>query len=216
MGMMDLDLLSPNENLVLDDLLGRGLSVELVVSGDKPRYFHGLVAQCAQTGRLGKFARYSARAVPWLWLLTRTSDCRIFQQQSVPDILKFVFREHGTSDFEDSLSGSYSPREYCVQYMETDFDFVSRLMEEEGIYYFFRHEQNKDTLVLCDSVSAHSTTPGYETVPYYPPSDNAVRDDHVSDWLLSHSMQSGKLSHTDFDFVKPRTSLIAQYAAVGT
>src|SRR6266481_4755667 len=101
--------------------------------------------------------------------------------------------------------------------METDFDFVSRLMEEEGIYYYFRHEQNKDTLVLCDSVSAHSTAKGYESVSYYPPTDNVVRDeDHLSGWLLSHSMQSGKLTHTDFDFTKPRTSLLAQNANPGS
>jgi type VI secretion system secreted protein VgrG len=217
MSMMDLDMLSPDENLALDDMLGRGFSLELVLDGDKSRFFHGIVAECAQTGRLGRYARYSAKVVPWLWLLTRTSDCRIFQQQSVPDIIKSVFREHGTSDFQDSLSGSYSPRDYCVQYMESDFDFVSRLMEEEGIYYYIEHEQAKDTVVLCDSGGAHSVTPGCESVPYYPPSENAVREeDHVDEFLLSHSMQSGKLSHTDFDFVKPRTSLIAQYAAAGS
>jgi type VI secretion system secreted protein VgrG len=212
----DLDLLSPDEDLSLDDLLGRGMAIELTLAGDQPRYFHGLVAECSQTGRLGRYARYSARVVPWLWLLTRTSDCRIFQQKSIPDIVKSVFREHGTSDFEDALSGSYSPREYCVQYRETDFNFVSRLMEEEGIYYYFRHDKDKDTLVLCDSASAHSTVPGYETINYYPPSKNAVREDHLNDWRLSHSMQSGKLTHTDFDFVKPRTSLLAQHAASGS
>jgi type VI secretion system secreted protein VgrG len=216
MSAIDIDLVSPNESVALDDLLGRGMSIELAVDNDQPRFFHGLVAECSQTGRLGRYARYSARVVPWLWLLTRTSDCRIFQQKSIPDILKSVFREHGTSDFEDSLSGSYSPREYCVQYMETDFEFVSRLMEEEGIYYYFRHEKDKDTLVLCDSAGAHSATPSYESIPYFPPSDNVVREqDHVSEWLLSHSMQSGKLTHTDFDFVKPRTSLLAQHAAAG-
>jgi type VI secretion system secreted protein VgrG len=217
MSVMDLDMLSPDENLALDDLLGRGFSVELVLDGDSSRFFHGVVAECAQIGRLGRYARYTAKVVPWLWLLTRTSDCRIFQQQSVPDIIKSVFREHGTADFEDSLNGSYSPRDYCVQYMETDFEFVSRLMEEEGIYYFFKHQQDKDTLVLCDSAGAHSATPGCETVPYYPPSDNVVREeDFIDNWLLSHSMQSGKLSHTDFDFVKPRTSLLAQYTAAGS
>src|SRR5882757_7765403 len=217
LSMMDLDLLSPDENLALDDLLGRGFSLELVLDGDKSRFFHGIVAECSQTGRLGRYARYSARVVPWLWLLTRTSDCRIFQQKSVPDIIKAVFREHGTSDFKDSLSGSYSPRDYCVQYMETDFDFVSRLMEEEGIYYFFKHEQDKDTLVLCDSAGAHHATPGCEKVAYYPPSDNVVREeDIINHWLLSHSMQSGKLTHTDFDFIKPRTSLLAQAATAGT
>ncbi|MEO7206413.1 MAG: type VI secretion system tip protein TssI/VgrG [Steroidobacteraceae bacterium] len=217
MSVMDLDLLSPDENLALDDLLGRGFSVELVLDGDKSRFFHGIIAECSQIGRLGSYARYSAKVVPWLWFLTRTSDCRIFQQKSVPDIIKSVFREHGTSDFEDSLSGSYSPRDYCVQYMETDFDFVSRLMEEEGIYYFFKHEQDKDTLVLCDGAGAHSATPGCEKVTYYPPSDNVVREEDIIDhWLLSHTMQSGKLTHTDFDFIKPRTSLLAQHAAAGT
>jgi type VI secretion system secreted protein VgrG len=218
MSVMDLDLLSPDENLALDDLLGRGFSVELVLDGDKSRFFHGIVAECSQTGRLGRYARYSAKVVPWLWFLTRTSDCRIFQQKSVPDIIKSVFREHGTADFDDSgLSGSYAARDYCVQYMETDFDFVSRLMEEEGIYYFFKHAQDKDTLMLCDSAGAHSATPGCEKVAYYPPSDNVVREEDIIDhWLLSHSMQSGKLTHTDFDFIKPRTSLLAQHAAAGT
>jgi type VI secretion system secreted protein VgrG len=217
MSVMDLDLLSPDESLALDDLLGRGFSVELVLDGDKSRFFHGIVAECSQIGRLGSYARYSAKVVPWLWFLTRTSDCRIFQQKSVPDIIKSVFREHGTSDFEDSLSGSYSPRDYCVQYMETDFDFVSRLMEEEGIYYFFKHEKDKDTLVLCDGAGAHSATPGCENVSYYPPSENVKREeDTIDHWLLSHSMQSGKLTHTDFDFIKPRTSLLAQHADAGT
>jgi type VI secretion system secreted protein VgrG len=217
MSTMDLDMLSPDESLALDDLLGRGFSVELALDGDTPRYFHGVVAECSQIGRFGRFARYTAKVVPWLWLLTRTSDCRIFQQKSIPDIIKSVFREHGTADFEDSLTGSYSPRDYCVQYMETDFDFVSRLMEQEGIYYFFRHDKDKDTLVLCDSAGAHRATPGCETLSYYPPSENVVReDDHIGRWLLSHSMQSGKLSHTDFDFIKPRTSLLAQHVTVGT
>src|SRR6266481_2880935 len=96
MSAMELDLLSPSESLALDDLLGRGISIELATAGDQPRFFHGLVAECSQIGRLGRYARYSARVVPWLWLLTRTSDCRIYQQKSIPDIIKSVFRAHGT------------------------------------------------------------------------------------------------------------------------
>ena len=89
-------------------------------------------------------------------------------------------------------------------------------MEEEGIYYFFRHEKGKDVVVLCDSVGAHSTAAGYETVPYFPPSENVKRaKDYVSDWLMSNSIQSGKLVHTDFDFTKPRTSLLAQHVTAG-
>jgi type VI secretion system secreted protein VgrG len=214
--MMDLQLLSPDEKIDLDDLLGKGMSVELML-GDHSRFFHGIVAECSQIGRVGTYALYSAHVVPWFWLLTRTTDCRIFQQKSVPDIIKAVFRGHGTSDFKDSLSGSYAPRDYCVQYMESDFEFVSRLMEEEGIYYFFEHEQDKDTLVLCDGAGAHSTATGYESIPYYPPSDNVVReDDHIDHWTISHSMQSGKLSHTDYDFTKPRTSLMSKYEMAGS
>lgn len=216
LGTMDLELLSPDPSLALDSLLGQPLSLELAVDGDQTRFFHGLVSECSQTGRLGRYCRYSARVVPWLWLLTQTSDCRIYQQKSIPDIVKAVFREHGTSNFEDSLTGNYSPRDYCVQYMETDFEFVSRLMEEEGIYYFFRHEKDKDTLVLCDSVGAHSAAVNYATISYYPPTANVVRKtDHINNWLLSHSMQSGKVAHTDFDFTKPRTSLLAQHAQPG-
>jgi type VI secretion system secreted protein VgrG len=216
MSVMQVDLLSPSGDLALDQVLGRGMSIEFQTDTDQPRYFHGLVAEFSQIGILGRYARYSARVVPWIWLLTRTSDCRIFQQKSIPDIVKWVFREHGTSDFEDSLSGTYAQRDYVVQYMETDFNFVSRLMEEEGIYYYFKHTQDKDTLVLCDSPGAHSATSGYESIMYFPPTDSAPRDaDYINSWHLSHSMQSGKLSHTDFDFTKPRTSLLAQSVSPG-
>jgi type VI secretion system secreted protein VgrG len=208
---MEVELLSPDEKLPLNDLLGKGFTLLLSLPDDSVRYFHGLVSEFSQSGRLGRYACYSVTVVPWLWLLTRASNCRIFQKKSVPDILKEVFRKHGVSDFDDSLSSNYSPRDYCVQYMETDFNFVSRLMEDEGIYYFFRHEQDKHTLVLCDGVGAHSTTSGFETVPYFPPSENSVREqDHINDWELSQSIQSGKLAHTDYDFTKPRTSLMAQ------
>lgn len=217
LGSMNLELLSPNEAIAMDDVLGHGLAIELSVDGGQTRFFHGLVAEFSQTGRLGTYACYSATVLPWLWTLTRTSDCRIYQQKSIPDILKAVFRDNGTSDFEDSLTGSYSPREYCVQYMETDFDFVSRLMEQEGIYYYFRHQKDKHTLVLCDGASAHSAAPGCENISYFPPSENVVRtEDHIDSWLLSHSIQSGKLVHTDFDFIKPRTSLIAQHDNAGS
>src|SRR5208282_303386 len=97
-----------------------------------------------------------------LGFLTRTSDCRIFQEKSVPDILEEVFKGHGFNDYQLNLSASHSQREYCVQYRETDFNFVSRLMEQEGIYYFFEHQEDKHTMVLADSISAHNPFPGYE------------------------------------------------------
>ena len=98
--------------------------------------------------------------VPWLWFLTRDADCRIFQNQTIPDIIKKVFTDLGFNDFTDSRKALIPPRDYCVQYRETDFNFVSRLMEEYGIFYFFKHEEGKHTLVLADDPSAHQDCPG--------------------------------------------------------
>ena len=107
---------------------------------------------------------------PWLWLLSRTTDCRIWQDKKAPEIIKEVFKDRGFTDFESKLTeeGSYPKLEYCVQYRETDLSFVSRLMEQHGIYYFFKQSGGKHTLVLADSKSSHSPVPELATIPYIP------------------------------------------------
>ncbi len=202
----ELELLSPKEDITLDDVLGQEACVTLDLPSGGQRFFHGYVTHFAQIGRRGDYAAYSMQLRPWLWLLTRTADCRIFQQKTAPDIIKAVFREHGFSDFKDSLNGSYRTWEYCVQYRETDFNFVSRLMEQEGIYYYFTHEDGKHTLVLSDSYGAHSPLEGYAQIPYYPPS-KAVRDEHVYDWYLEKSVRPGKYVLRAYDFRKPKANL---------
>ncbi|HJR28040.1 MAG TPA: type VI secretion system tip protein VgrG, partial [Pseudomonas sp.] len=149
------------------------------------------------------FASYQATLRPWLWLLTRTSDCRIFQNLTIPQIIKQVFRDLGFSDFEDALSRPYREWEYCVQYRETSFDFVSRLMEQEGIYYFFRHEQGRHVLVLADAYGAHTSAPGYASVPYYPKNEQQRERDHIHDWHLAQQVQPGSLELNDYDFQRP-------------
>ncbi|MCU7906550.1 MAG: type VI secretion system tip protein VgrG [Candidatus Thiodiazotropha sp. (ex Epidulcina cf. delphinae)] len=169
-----LDLLSDDEAIAFDDLLGEKMTVELdLVDGGK-RYFDGYVSHFTQIGHLACFAHYRATLRPWLWFLTRTADCRIFQNLSVPDIVKGVFRDHGFSDFEERLSDSYRSWEYRVQYRETDYDFVNRLLEQEGIYYYFRHTPGKHTLVLCDSRSAHDPLEAYASLPYVPPTEQGA------------------------------------------
>lgn len=123
------------------------------------RYFSGIVAQFDQGGTDEFFTAFRAVVVPKLWLLTRHARSRIFQQISVPDILKKVLQEHlsGGGDFSIQLEGKYEPRDYCVQYRETDFNFLSRLMEEEGIFYFFKHTEKGHELVIADSPKAHPT-----------------------------------------------------------
>ncbi|MDU9032195.1 type VI secretion system tip protein TssI/VgrG [Pseudomonas corrugata] len=203
----ELDLTSEDRAITFDQLLGKpmGLTLELYDGGQ--RYFHGIVCSCRQLTGHGQFAGYRVTLRPWFWLLTRTSDCRIFQNKTVPDIIKQVFRDLGFSDFEDSLSGSYREWEYCVQYRETSFDFVSRLMEQEGIYYYFRHEKARHVLVLADAYGAHTTVPDYACVPFYPPDRQMRERDHFYDWQLAREVQPGSLALNDYDFQRPRASL---------
>ncbi len=203
----ELELVSSNPALPLDALLGKPMSLALELPGGSRRYFHGIVARCSQGAGAGQFASYQVTLRPWLWLLTRTSDCRIFQNQKVPDIIKQVFRDLGFSDFEDALSRSYREWEYCVQYRETSFDFVSRLMEQEGIYYWFRHEKKRHILVLSDAYGAHHSPAGYTSVPYYPPSLGHRERDHFFDWHMAREVQPGSLSLNDYDFQRPGTRL---------
>ncbi|MFI8746667.1 type VI secretion system Vgr family protein [Pseudomonas sp. NPDC077186] len=202
-----LELTSEDASVKFDQLLGKpmGLALELYDGGE--RYFHGIVCACRQTVGTGQYAGYQVTLRPWLWLLSRTSDCRIFQNKTVPDIIKQVFRDLGFSDFEDSLSGSYREWEYCVQYRETSFDFVSRLMEQEGIYYYFRHEKARHVLVLADAYGAHSTVEGYASVPFFPPEQQMRERDHFYDWQLAREVQPGALALTDYDFQRPSASL---------
>lgn len=199
----ELQLTSDDPAIDLNALLGKPMSLSVQLSLGTSRYFHGIVARCSQSVDQGQFASYRVTLRPWLWLLTRTSDCRIFQHLSAPQIIKQVFRDLGFSDFEDALSRSYREREYCVQYRETSFDFVSRLMEEEGIYYFFRHEARRHVLVLADAYGAHPQMPGYESVPYYPPDGQHRERDHINDWHLAQEVQPGSLELNDYDFQRP-------------
>nr|WP_298142693.1 type VI secretion system tip protein TssI/VgrG [uncultured Pseudomonas sp.] len=203
----ELDLTSEDRAIKFDQLLGKPMGLTLELHDGGKRYFHGIACSCRQLTGHGQFAGYRVSLRPWFWLLTRTSDCRIFQNKTVPDIIKQVFRDLGFSDFEDSLSGSYREWEYCVQYRETSFDFVSRLMEQEGIYYYFRHEKTRHVLVLADAYGAHSTVDDYASVPFYPPDQQMRERDHFYDWQLAREVQPGSLALNDYDFQRPSASL---------
>ncbi|PCJ16780.1 MAG: type VI secretion system tip protein VgrG [Gammaproteobacteria bacterium] len=204
----DLELHSEDINIKHEDLLGENITVAIELPNQQVRHINGIVSQITMDGCSDRHVVYRATVRPWLWLLTRTNNCRIFQEKTVPDILKEVFGGHGFSDFEDRLTGSYRTWEYCVQYRETDFNFLSRLMEQEGIYYFFSHEDGKHTLVLADAPSAHQAIPGYETVPYFPPDSHQRRKrDHLQSWSASKQIQPGAYALNDYDFKAPKKSL---------
>ncbi|MDB6087522.1 MAG: baseplate hub subunit and tail lysozyme [Gammaproteobacteria bacterium] len=201
----ELALLSEDEYLDADKILGKPLSIALTTTPNRtPRHFHGFVTEFAQTGLNGKFYEYRAVIRPWSWFLTRKADCRIFQGKTVPEIFEEVCHKAGFKDLEKRL-GSYERREYCVQYRETDFNFLSRLLEQEGIFYFFEHSQNKHVLVLADDVRGCKTAPGYDSVPLYPATESeTLRErDHLHSWSLQKSFQAGSFATRDYSFHAP-------------
>ena len=203
-----LDLLSARDDINLDEILGKNVTIKLALPSDETRFYNGFVTRFAEGGTLGRFRRYSATVRPWLWLLTRTSDCRIFQEQTVPEILKTVFADHGVADFKFELTSTYRKRTYCVQYRETDFNFVSRLMEHEGIGYHFRHTEGHNTLVLTDSTSMHTAVPGVETLSFVSNVDQIRPElEHIRSWELSREIQPGVYVHDDYDLERPSVEL---------
>jgi type VI secretion system secreted protein VgrG len=212
----DLELLSEDREIDPDRLLGQNMTVRLDLPSEDTRYFNGFVSRFLHTGMMEvaaggrelEYAAYRATLRPWLWFLTRTADCRIFQEKTVPEIVKQIFRERGFTDFEEALYGSFRKWTYCVQYRETDFNFVSRLMEQEGIYYYFAHENGHHKLVLCNDVGSHRPVAGYARIPYYPPTHSERRErDHIYEWAFGREVQPGSYALNDFDFERPRANL---------
>lgn len=212
MSEFQIDLLSLKSDIDFDKVVGQDVTVKLMLPNDSVRYFHGFVTRFVQGGTHGRYFAYHAVVHPWLWFLTRTTNCRIFQDKKVPDILKEVLDQHFAADVKFELTGHYRSWDYCVQYRETDFNFVSRLMEQEGIYYYFKHAEGRATMVLADSYSAHEALKGYEHIPFIR-AERLMRTDaeRVTDWQLAREIQPGAYVIKDFDFTKPSTDLKVSY-----
>ena len=206
---IDAELLSENFQISFPQIVGQNVTIRLETIQAAPRFFNGHVRSFRQTGAVGRLARYHAEIVPKLWFLTRSADCRIFQNKKVPDIVREVLQERGNTDIEDTLTASYPQWEYCVQYRETDFNFISRLMEQEGIHYYFKHAQGTHTLVLADGDSSHPTFPGYADMSFHQEGVGVVNLQGVKEWAMTQEVQAGSYVLNDYDFEKPKTSLKA-------
>lgn len=196
--------LSEDHALDVDSLLGKHATVTLELPDGKPRHFDGIVVAAGLDGAQGRRVQYRLVLRPWLWLLTRRADTRIFQNKSVVDILKEVF-DAFKNDARFDLSGTYPSLEYCVQYRETDFNFVSRLMEQEGIYYYFSHEAGRHVAVFVDKSSAHKTFPGFDKIEFRESVDAGF--DAITQWRTQNELQSSKVSLNDYNFTTPSTDL---------
>ncbi|WP_431019646.1 type VI secretion system tip protein TssI/VgrG [Burkholderia cepacia] len=206
-----IEALADSHSLSLKDMLGKPVTVRIEQQDLSTRYLNGIVARASLAGRRAeRYYGYELIVRPWLWLATRRSDCRIFQNKTVPEIVQEVLSTYGFP-IENHLAETYVPREYCVQYNETDAAFVSRLMEFEGIYYWFRHAEDTHTLMLSDAMSSHTALPGYETIPYIARDRTAIADEeHIDGWLPAQEVSVGKHQTTDYDYTKPRADLSSQ------
>ena len=206
-------LISESSAISAKSLLGKDLTVEIDLTteqgGGGKRYLSGQVVQFTFIGRDGDFASFIAVLRPKLWHATRRTDFKIFQHMKAPDIIKDVLGKYGFS-IEDKLTGQYREWVYMVQYDESDFNFVSRVMESEGIYYYFEHAMGSHTLVLADDIGSHSPLPnGPSTIPYYS-GDRAAHvhdEDFIDGWTFAEDIASGKFAADDYDFEKPKALL---------
>ena len=200
--------LACDDEVKMDDALGKEGFLTLTGDGGD-RIVHGVVDRFEHTGNRGRFGLYNARVVPYLRWLSLERDCRIFQNKSVPDIVKQILQDSGlpTDRFDFRLQASYAPVEYCVQYRETDLDFVSRLLEEEGIFYFFDHSDKKHLLVFADGTVAYKEIAGESGVTYNFSQGIAPTEECVYRFAFSRQVRSGKMTRRDYNFEKPGLDL---------
>jgi type VI secretion system secreted protein VgrG len=208
----ELDLIAENSAVIdFSKLVGNDITLRVatLAKGDaiEWRYISGICARFSQGDRNEEFTAYYAEVVPKVWLLTRRAQSRIFQQKSVPDILKEVLQEFAC-DFQ--LRGQYDPREYCVQYRETDFDFASRLMEEEGIYFLFQHSASGHKMVIADGSQAYGDVPGVTNPKYKVVEGGTPQGDHIFEWRKTQALCASKYVLWDHSFQQPTQNLEAQ------
>jgi type VI secretion system secreted protein VgrG len=205
-----IEAISEQENVDFSGALGKNATVKLKTADGKDRYFDGVLVEARWAGARGDLFVYQLVLRPWLWLLSLTSDCRIFPKKSPKDIVKQVFSDRGFSDFRDELKSSYPTLEYCVQYRETDLDFVSRLMEQYGMYYFFEYSDGKHTLVLADMKASHKPVPDLQNVSFVSVAEAGRRElQHLEVWSRGRSVESGVFKLNDYDYNKPPKNLLA-------
>lgn len=206
----DLRLLSHEERINPIDIVGKPVDFYVRHADDEKRYFNGVVNRFTYAGKDDRAHYYSAEVVPWMWFLTKGSDCRVHETQkakNATDIIDGLLSELGFTDYNWDVKRAPEMREYCVQFRETHYDFITRLLAEEGIYFYFQHEQGSHKLVMTDHANG-----GYDC------KDNAVQllsnlsqpevTDNLTGWHHQYEFTSGKYSLTDYNFETPSTSLL--------
>lgn len=207
---------SIHADIDFDDFLGKNITLTLKSINGAERHFDGILTESQWLGVRGQFHVYRLVLRPWLWLLSYRTDCFIFHNQTVADIVRQVFARHSFASFEDRTGGTYPVLEYCVQYRESDLAFVCRLLEEFGISFFFEHEQGQHKLILVDNNSKYDPAPG-ESRSYIPLSGQDRRTEECfNHWIPERRFTSGRATLRDYNFKTPKAQMEAVFAGTGS
>lgn len=204
-----------NWPVAFDKLLGQGVSVKVEFVEEKERWFNGIVSRITQLGRDQDFGNILLEVVPKLWFLTRKAQSRMFQNMSVPDIVKKILGEYGV-EFALQVQGTFHPRDYCVQYRETDFNFVSRLLEEEGIRYFFAHENGAHTMKIVNAGQHPDVPVNKDLTVEALTTGEKIGAERILTFDKTQELRSGKFTLWDSCFELPDKNLEAQAIVLDT
>ncbi len=212
------DVVSDDPRLNITELVGKKITLAIRQSDETSfRYFNGYVRRAKNLPAVGFLAQFRLEVVPWLWLLTRTADCYIHQNKTVPEVVEWVFKKFGFTDYRLELRnpGNYGPWVYLTQYRETAFEFVNRLLEIEGIFYFFEQKQGKHTMVIADAPAAHQPCPHQARMKVERAFGRGYKrsEDTIFSWDVEKNVRSGKYSHRDYNFEKPDTDMHSEVPA---
>jgi len=215
--LVDLDLSSGKAQGGLESMLGSTATITMIDGSGNKTYFNGYVGRMLFVGMSGGVYRYHAELRPWIWLLGHTQDCKIFQNKSAWDIIQQVFSDNGFSAISDKRQNQAGSTvlEYCVQYRETSLDFVTRLMEQFGLYYYFTHTSSEHTLVIADDPNSHTSIGA--AIPYmFGQTEQRAVQEHVWEWTSDLRFRPGTYSYTDYNFTTPSADLTAKSVQAGS
>ena len=213
---VEVDLASENFQIAPSALVSQPVTVRIMMSDSEDRFINGIISRFTLIPTRDKLAHYRARIVPDLWLLTRTTNCCIFQNKTIPEIVEAIFKRYGITKYNLQLTKTYTKLEYCVQYRECAFDFISRLLEEEGICYYFEHSDNAHTIVLSDTAQGHPPCKLDSEVLWEPGSGGGftAQENYVTDWSRTVEVRPKKWTQGDFQFKQPALDLVSSIPTV--
>ncbi len=203
------EFISTDKALDLGTIVGRTMPIVLDKPDGKTRAFRGTCVAAEFVSEHKAFAQFSAEIRAWPWFLDLTRDNRIFQDKTTPEIIKAVLSDHGFEADDRKLGSGWKPRPYCTQYRESDLAFITRLMEEEGIYFYIDHAAETEQMILCDGPGCHQPIPGEGVIDFFARDPNKLpQHEHVFQWSLRESVRSGKVVLRDYNFEKPRADIV--------